>query len=191
MKEVNIQIGDKQYKVKLAETEEQHIKGLQDVTELPEDEGMLFIFNEPDEISFWMKDTKIPLDIIFINEDLEVMSVYQGIPESEEFMTENNVNFVLEVNQNSGIKVGDELEFSPESKVDMNKMQVLDSDGNAQMELEGGERIFSRPNTKTLIKFAKKANATQKDNDYKALGKRIFKFLETQTKNKPEYVELK
>ena len=138
-----------------------------------------------------MKDTKIPLDIIFINEDLEVMSVYQGIPESEEFMTENNVNFVLEVNQNSGIKVGDELEFSPESKVDMNKMQVLDSDGNAQMELEGGERIFSRQNTKTLIKFAKKANATQKDNDYKALGKRIFKFLETQTKNKPEYVELK
>lgn len=191
MKEVNISIGTKQYKVKLAETEEQHIKGLQDVTELPEDEGMLFIFNEPDEISFWMKDTKIPLDIIFINEDLEVISVYQGIPESEEFMTENNVNFVLEVNQNSGIKVGDELEFSPESKVDMNKMQVLDSDGNAQMELEGGERIFSRQNTKTLIKFAKKANATQKDNDYKALGKRIFKFLETQTKNKPEYVELK
>ena len=191
MKEVNIQIGDKQYKVKLAETEEQHIKGLQDVTELPEDEGMLFIFNEPDEISFWMKDTKIPLDIIFINEDLEVISVYQGIPESEEFMTENNVNFVLEVNQNSGIKVGDELEFSPESKVDMNKKQDLDSDGNAQMELEGGERIFSRQNTKTLIKFAKKANATQKDNDYKALGKRILKFLETQTKNKPEYVELK
>ena len=191
MKETTIRIGDKTYKVKLAETEEQHMKGLQDITELPEDEGMLFIFNEPDEISFWMKDTKIPLDIIFINEDLEVISVYQGIPESEEFMTENNVNFVLEVNQNSGIKVGDELEFSPESKVDMNKMQVLDSDGNAQMELEGGERIFSRQNTKTLIKFAKKANATQKDNDYKALGKRIFKFLETQTKNKPEYVELK
>ena len=136
-----------------------------------------------------MKDTKIPLDIIFIDEDLEVMSVHQGIPESEEFITENNVNFVLEVNQNSGIQIGDELEFSPESKIDMNKMQVIDSNGNSQMELEGGERIFSRNHTKTLIKFAKKAAATNKDSDYKALGQRIFKFLKVQSETKPEYVK--
>lgn len=192
MKEVNISIGTKQYKVKLAETEEQHMNGLQGVSELPENEGMLFVFSDTEpELSFWMKDTKIPLDIIFIDEDLQVISVHQGIPDSEDFITENNVNFVLEVNQNSGIKSGDELEFSPESKVDMNKMQVLDSSGNVQMELNGGERIFSRSNTKTLIKFAKKASATQKDSDYKALGKRIFKFLETQSNNEPEYVEQK
>ena len=191
MNKINIRIANKKYKVQVAETDEEKQKGLQGVTSLPEDEGMLFVFEEPDEISFWMKDTKIPLDVIFIDEDLQVTSVHQGIPESEEFMTENNVNFVLEVNQNSGIKVGDELEFSPESKVDMNKMQVLDSSGNVQMELDGGERIFSRSNTKTLIKFAKKASATQKDSDYKALGKRIFKFLETQSNNEPEYVEQK
>lgn len=41
------------------------------------------------------------------------------------------------------------------------------------MQLDGGERIFSRPNTKILIKFAKKAAATENDNDYKALGKNI------------------
>ena len=191
MKETTIRIGDKTYKVKLAETEEQHIKGLQDVTELPEDEGMLFIFDEPDEISFWMKDTKIPLDIIFINEDLEVISIGKGIPDSEEFITENNVNFVLEVNEKSGIKKGDELEFSPEKEVNKDKMQVLDSSGETQMELEGGERIFSRSNTKTLIKFAKKAYSTKSDRDYKVLGKRIFKFLQTQDSNKPEYVEAK
>lgn len=191
MNKINIRIANKKYKVQVAETDEEKQKGLQGVTSLPEDEGMLFVFEEPDEISFWMKDTKIPLDVIFIDEDLQVISVQQGIPENEEFMTENNVNFVLEVNQNSGIKVGDELEFSPESKVNMNKMQVLDSNGNVQMELNGGERIFSRSNTKTLIKFAKKASATQKDSDYKALGKRIFKFLETQSNNEPEYVEQK
>ena len=138
-----------------------------------------------------MKDTKVPLDIIFINEDLEVISVQKGIPDSEDFITENNVNFVLEVNQNSGIKSGDELEFSPENKINSSKMQVLDSNGESQMELDGGERIFSRSNTKILIKFAKKANATKSDNDYKALGKRIFKFLKTQTENEPEYVEQK
>lgn len=192
MKETTIRIGDKTYKVKLAETEEQHMKGLQDVSELPEDEGMLFVFSDTEpELSFWMKDTKIPLDVIFIDEDLQVISVQQGIPENEEFMTENNVNFVLEVNQNSGIKQGDELEFSPDKKLNSDKMHVLDSEGNTQMELDGGERIFSRANTVTLIKFAKKAATTQNDNDYKALGKRIFKFLETQSNNEPEYVEQK
>ena len=44
-----------------------------------------------------MKDTKIPLDIIFINEDLEVLSVYKGEPYSEEIISEENVVFVLEV----------------------------------------------------------------------------------------------
>ena len=191
MNKINIVIGGKKFKVQVAETDEEKQKGFQGVTSLPEDEGMLFIFDEPDEISFWMKDTKIPLDIIFINEDLEVISIGKGIPDSEEFITENNVNFVLEVNEKSGIKKGDELEFSPEKEVNKDKMQVLDSSGETQMELEGGERIFSRSNTKTLIKFAKKAYSTKSDRDYKVLGKRIFKFLQTQDSNKPEYVEAK
>ena len=136
-----------------------------------------------------MKDTLIPLDIIFIDQDLVVQAVYQGVPNSEEIMTEQNISFVLELNVNSGVKVGDEIEFSPNTKVKSDKMVVLDETGNPQMELVGGERIFSRPNTKTLIKFAKKASATQKDSDYKALGKRVFKFLKQQNSSEPEYVD--
>ena len=134
MKEIKIKIGSKSYEVKLAQTEEEQEKGLQGKTELDEDEGMLFVFDEPDEVSFWMKDTHIPLDIIFIDEELKVISVYQGIPESEEFITEKNVTFVLEVNQNSGIKIGDELEFSPDKEMNKDKMIVLDSNGDSQME---------------------------------------------------------
>lgn len=191
MKEINIKIGSKEYTVKVAKTGDEKEQGLQGVTELPENEGMLFEFDEPDEVSFWMKDTLIPLDIIFIDDDLNVISVNQGNPESEEFITEKNVTFVLEVNQNSGIKPNDELEFSPNSKMNKEKMLVLDSNGNSQMELDGGERIFSRSNTKTLIKFAKKAFSSKNDNDFKTLGKRVFKFLETQDTNKPEYVASK
>ena len=191
MKEIKIKIGSKSYKVRLAQTDEEKEKGLQGVNELPENEGMLFIFDEAEDVSFWMKDTSIPLDIVFIDDELNVISVYQGIPESEEFITEKNVTFVLEVNQNSGINVGDELEFSPDKEVSKDKMLVLDSEGNPQMELEGGERIFSRANTKTLIKFAKKAYSTQSDNDFKALGKRVFKFLDIQDNNEPEYVSIK
>ena len=65
---INIEIGNKKYKVQEARTEEEKEKGLQGVTELPEDEGMLFYFEPPEDVSIWMKYTQIPLDIIFINE---------------------------------------------------------------------------------------------------------------------------
>lgn len=135
-----------------------------------------------------MKDTFVPLDIIFIDEDMSVISTHQGIPESEEAIQEQNVSFVLEVNQNSGIKIGDELDFKSNGKIKEDVMLVLDPDGNPQMELKGGERIFSRKHTKILIKFAKKAQVRKNDNDYKSLGKRVFKFLQEQSDNTPEYV---
>lgn len=63
---ITIEIGNKKYKVQEARTEEEKEKGLQGVTELPEDEGMLFYFDPPEDVSMWMKDTLIPLDIVFI-----------------------------------------------------------------------------------------------------------------------------
>jgi len=45
------------------------------------------------------------------------------------------------------------------------------------MELEGGERIFSRKNTRTLIRMAKKANETKSDTDYKRLGNKMFSYI--------------
>ena len=191
MKKVKINIGSNSYNVQLVETEEQREKGLQGVKDLPDNEGMLFIFDDSDEVSMWMKNTPTPLDLIFIDEDLAVKAVHQGVPESEEVITENDIAYVLELNINSGVKAGNELEFSPHSKVKSEKMAVLDSEGIPQMELEGGERIFSRANTKTLIKFAKKAASTGRDKDYIALGKRVFKFIGVQEENEPEYVESK
>jgi len=56
-------------------------------------------------------------------------------------------------------------------------MKVLAPDGSVQMGLKGGERIFSRANTKVLIRQAKKAYQSKTDSDYKRLGKSLFKFL--------------
>lgn len=188
MKEINISVGNKSYEVVLAETEEEQRKGLMGVDEMDNDEGMLFVFDEEDEVSIWMKDTEIPLDIVFIDKNLDVVGVYEGVPNSEEFITDT-ASYVLEVNKDSGIKVGDELNFNTEKNINPDKMLILDSEGKPQMELVGGERIFSRAHTKTLIKFAKKADSTEADKDYKELGKRIFKFLDIQNNTDPEYVK--
>lgn len=196
MKQIKVHIAGKTYKVDLAETDEDKHKGLQGIDSLAQDEGMLFVFDDEEvdtdnPISFWMKDTQIPLDIIFIDDDLIVSKVFQGIPLSEEMM-EGEASYVLEVNQGSGITIGDELEFESGKEIkNTDRMLVLDSGGEVQMSLDGGERIFSRIHTKTLIKFAKKAATTNNDNDYKALGKRMFKFLQTQDETEPEYVQSK
>ena len=183
---MKIEIGDKEYNVKVAKTEEEREKGLQNVKELPEDEGMLFIFDNPQTVGFWMKDTLIPLDIIFINEDMEVISIYKGESRNEDIAEEDDVKYVLEVNQNSGIEEGDELDI--EDDEDIPTMKVIGSNGETQMELEGGERIFSRKNTRTLIRMAKKANATKSDSDYKRLGKKMFSYIKQQDNRDPEYV---
>lgn len=186
---MKIEIGDKEYNVEVARTEEEKVKGLQEKESLGEDEGMLFVYDEPQELAFWMKDTAIPLDIVFIDEDGEVISVQQGQPYDETLLEEDGVMYVLEVNQNSGIQPGDELDIEDDDDDKQPVMKVLAPDGSTQMELEGGERIFSRKNTKTLIKMAKRAYSSELDKDYKALGKKVFKYLHIQDTNTPEYVD--
>lgn len=181
---IKISIGNKQYKVREAKTQEERSKGLQKIEKLQEDEGMLFYFDPPQKVSMWMSDTIIPLDIIFINDDQEVIKVYQGIPMDKTLFTSEDVAYVLEVNANSGIEVGDELEFEDEAPV----MKVLFPDGSEQMALYGGERIVSRRETRILIKKAKKAQQSQLEKDYKALGRYIFKVIEKQDNREPEYV---
>ena len=191
---ITIKVGDKEYKVKEAKTDEELENGLRGVKELPEDEGMLFYM--PDEQSqqvFTMEDMEIPLDIIFINQDQEVVSVrtnckpgQKSVVSETDYLGEGDyIAYVLEVNINSGINVGDSVDFDEEGPT----MKVLAQDGSTQMELWGGERIFSRKNTVILIKKAKKADLSKDDKDYKALGRYMFKCINTQDTRKPEYVE--
>lgn len=214
MEKISIKIADKTYTVSVARTDEEKEKGLMGVETLPENEGMLFDYTDDPqtEISFWMKDTLIPLDIIFINNQGIVAAIAQGEPESEEAIVceadENELLFyVLEVNSGSGIKEGDRFEMSQEeaeelgmvdensqpldevSDEDLDKMFLLDPNGNKIALIEGGSRIFSRKNTRVMVRLAKQANRTKSDSDYKKLGKAVFKFLNIQDSNEAEYVD--
>lgn len=187
---ITIEIGNKKYKVREAKTEQEKERGLQGVEQLPQDEGMLFYFDPPQEVAMWMKGTLIPLDIVFINEDDEVIYVWEGIPDTDTQIVVEDTAYVLEVNRGSGIKEGDELELDEDNDEDDTQpvMRVLAQDGTSQMDLQGGERIFSRKNTRILIKKAKKANQSKDDKDYQSLGKYMFKCIKIQNERPPEYV---
>jgi hypothetical protein len=85
--------------------------------ELPEFHGMLFLFPREEMLSFWMKNTLIPLDIIFINAAYEIVHIAQNTtPFSEQLLTSGHpARFVLEVNggfcQRHGVQVGDTVEL--------------------------------------------------------------------------------
>ena len=84
---------------------------------LPELQGMLFLFPREELLSFWMKNTPLPLDIIFINTAHTIVSIAQNtVPFSETPLpSDRPTQFVLEVNggicQRHGIAVGDRVEF--------------------------------------------------------------------------------
>lgn len=189
MEKIEIKINDKKYDVLVANTESEKEIGLSNIESMDDDEGMLFKYDRPQHVIFWMKDTTIPLDIIFINNDNEVISVKKGIPLSEEYIEEDNVLYVLELNQNSNIKSEDEIEFEDFDDSDVNtEMYVIGSNGKPQYTLVGGERIISRKETKVLIKKAKEAYKSKDDKDYKDLGRYIFNVFEKQDNRSPEYV---
>lgn len=193
MKQVKVDIGDKSYICDLLESEEDKRKGLMNVDYLPPDRGALFVWDNEDTREMWMKDTKIPLDQIAINDDDEVVLVYKAQPEDETLVPFMNTKYILEVNQDSGIVEGDDFEIDDSEDLDKYVMKVLAPDGSTQMYLQGGERIVSRKETKTLIRKAKRAYENR-DKDYekhcKALGKYIFKVIKGQNTRPPEYVEV-
>lgn len=193
MERVVVNIGNKTYKCQIAKNEEDRRKGLQGIEHLPVDEGMLFIWEDEGTREMWMKDTKIPLDQIAINDDDEVVLVYTAQPEDETLVPFMNAKYILEVNAESGIVEGDEFEIDDSDDLNKYVMKVLAPDGSTQMYLQGGERIVSRKETRTLIKKAKKAYAN-KGGDYdrycKSLGKYMFKILKGQDNREPEYVQV-
>ncbi len=107
------------FNVDLAKTAEEINNGLMFRQGLNSDKGMLFIFEKEREYPFWMKNTLIPLDIIWINKDKEVVFVSENTQPCEEGKPCLSVNpdkdaeYVLEMNggiaEKIGLKVGDKI----------------------------------------------------------------------------------
>ena len=80
---------------RVADTPAKQERGLMYVTNLPENQGMLFIFEQNQELAFWMKNTLIDLDMVFIDEDKTVTSVAAQVPHSYTYTPDDEVAYAL------------------------------------------------------------------------------------------------
>jgi len=113
-----VKIAGQNVKVDLALTEEIQAQGLSGRVSLKDNEGMLFIFPQSGNYSFWMKDMNFPIDMIWLNENKKVIYIKRNArPEffPESYGPDENSKYVLEVisgfSEKNNLKVGDRVEF--------------------------------------------------------------------------------
>ncbi len=109
----HVDIAGKTFSVAVAETKEERERGLMHISTMAQNEGMLFVFEKPGKHAFWMKNTWIPLDIIFLDDQKKVVSVSHAQPCMQEpcrtYAPSRDASFVLEVKQGVlDAKEGDE-----------------------------------------------------------------------------------
>jgi len=114
------QINGHVFSLYLAETSQEQEIGLAKYKSIAKDQGMIFLFNKSDYYSFWMKDMKFPIDIIFISGN-KVVDVFQKVPVSPNenlpvYTTRTKADKVLEINagltKKYGIKIGSNVKIN-------------------------------------------------------------------------------
>ena len=96
------------FSVAIADTPETRNRGLMFVEEMPTGAGMLFIYDEPGFASFWMRNTLIPLDMLFIGDDGTITKIHENAVPLDEtaIFGGNEVRFVLEINGGLSARLG-------------------------------------------------------------------------------------
>ena len=112
--------GDKCFSVEVAATPQAMARGLMFREHLDQDKGMLFVFSGEVKRSFFMKNTRIPLDMIWINKDNEIVHIERNVPAEKngEYKTVFPgvlAQYVLELNAGAaddiGLKIGDKADI--------------------------------------------------------------------------------
>jgi uncharacterized membrane protein (UPF0127 family) len=103
---------------------EEFVRGLMFRKHLPWNAGMLFAFSDEETRSFWMKNTLIPLDMMFVDSSSRIVDIKENVPpckqdECPTYPSQEPAQYVLEVNagfvQDKGVKIGDHLTHSMSS----------------------------------------------------------------------------
>ena len=99
--------GKHSFSIEIANTPEEQERGLMFRQQMPDDHGMLFAFDQSAPLAFWMKNTPMPLDLIFIGKRGEVKAVRRGKPFSTDIISPDQpARFVLELKAGMAEKAG-------------------------------------------------------------------------------------
>jgi hypothetical protein len=107
--------GSVRFRVAVADTAPERARGLMHVTEMPRMAGMLFVYDRPQSVSFWMENTLIPLDMIFADATGTVRRIHaEAVPlDRTPIPGGDDIQYVLEINggmaEQLGLSEGDEM----------------------------------------------------------------------------------
>ena len=113
-----VELNGHSYTIEIAADDASRAHGLMDRTEMAADHGMLFVFDDDAMRAFWMKNTKIPLDMLFFDADRKLVSVQHDVPPClgdpcPAYSSGAPARYVLELNAGQagklGVTSGDEL----------------------------------------------------------------------------------
>lgn len=117
-----VQIGDTKIDVEVCETDDKRQRGYMYRTRVSADEGMLFMYREPSQHSFWMKNCPMAISVAFINDEMKICNIEDMAPfdDSSQHLSSEIVRYALEVPQGyltrRGIKPHDTVIFSDSLK---------------------------------------------------------------------------
>jgi uncharacterized membrane protein (UPF0127 family) len=108
---VNMQLGNKNFTLEVADQTDTRTYGLMRRDSMPADHGMIFVFKDEEKLGFWMKNTRIPLDIIYIDALGQVVSVKQMKPyDLSTVPSDGPAKYAIELNKGAaeaaGVKAG-------------------------------------------------------------------------------------
>lgn len=117
-----VELKGQRYEVELAMDDASRMRGLMFRDHLPDGHGMFFVFDRQEPQAFWMRNTRIPLDILYFDDALRLVSVAAGAPPCTtqacpSYPSKGPARFVLELNaghaRRLGVQVGDVLILDP------------------------------------------------------------------------------
>jgi uncharacterized membrane protein (UPF0127 family) len=119
---VTMKIGNGTFQLEVAANDHDQQQGLMYRESMPLDHGMIFVFAEEKERVFWMKNTLIPLDIVYVNAAERVVSIKHGVPLQEEptIPSDEPMKWAIELNDGvaaaTGLRVGNKLDIPADAR---------------------------------------------------------------------------
>jgi uncharacterized membrane protein (UPF0127 family) len=119
LRTTGMQIGNARFTLEVADTYAKRARGLMQRDSMASDHGMIFVFDKEQDLAFWMHNTRIPLDIVYLDATGRIVSVASMKPYDETSVPSGApAKYAIELNQGAaqlaGIKAGDVLVLPPD-----------------------------------------------------------------------------